>query len=77
MKGIELVFDYAHLLYYKCHKRNLNRGRSYKDSPDWIKSKKTKINSINNKDNKYFKYAATAEINKKRNKKRPSKNNKN
>ena len=25
MKGSEFVFDYVHLLYYKCHKINLNR----------------------------------------------------
>ena len=33
MKGIEFVFDYAHLLYYKCHKINPNRGGLYIDSP--------------------------------------------
>ena len=26
MEGIEFVFDYVHLLYYKCHKINPNRG---------------------------------------------------
>ena len=40
IKGSEFVFDYVHLLYYKCHKINPNRGGSYIDSPDWIKSKK-------------------------------------
>ena len=30
MKGGEFVFDYVHLLYYKCHKINPNRGGSYK-----------------------------------------------
>ena len=39
MKGSELVFDYVHLLYHKYHKINPNRGESYIDSPDWIKSK--------------------------------------
>ena len=34
MKGSELVFDYVHLLYYKCHKINPKRGGSYVDSPD-------------------------------------------
>ena len=33
-----------HLLYYKYHKINLNRGGSYTDSPDWIKKQQ-----INNK----------------------------
>ena len=48
MKGIEFVFDYVHLLYYKCH-----------DSPDWVKNKKAAINPMNKKDNKCFQYAAT------------------
>ena len=39
MKGSEFVFDYVHLLYYKCHKLNPNRGGSYIDSPDWIRNK--------------------------------------
>ena len=34
MKGSEFVIDYGHLLYYKCHKINLNRGGSYIDSLD-------------------------------------------
>ena len=38
MKGSEFVFDYVHLLYYKCHK--INCGGSYIDSPDWIKKQK-------------------------------------
>ena len=41
LKGSEFVFHYVQLLHYKCHKRNLNRGGSYIDSPDWIKNKKT------------------------------------
>ena len=27
--GIEFVFDYVQLLYYKCHKITLNSGGSY------------------------------------------------
>ena len=38
MKGSDFVFNYVHLLYYKCHKINLNHGGSDVDSPDWIKS---------------------------------------
>ena len=52
MKGSEFVFDYVPLLYYKYHKINANRGGSYLDSRDWIKSKKTAINLINKKHNK-------------------------
>ena len=54
MKGSEFLFDYVHLLYYKCYKINPNCGGSYIDSPDWIKIKKATINSINEKDNKCF-----------------------
>ena len=63
MKASEFFFDCVHLLYYKCHKINLNCGGSYKDSPDWIKNKKTTINSINKKNNKCFQYAATVALN--------------
>ena len=34
MKGSEFVFDYVHLMYYKCHKINPNFGGSYVDSRD-------------------------------------------
>ena len=40
MKSSEFVFDYVHLLYYKCYKINPNSGGSYIDSPDWIEHKK-------------------------------------
>ena len=59
MKGSDFVFDCVHLLYYQCHKINLNRGGSYIDSPDLIKIQKAAINSINKKDNKCFQYAVT------------------
>ena len=34
MEGSVFVFDYVQLLHYKCHKINLNHGRSHVDSPD-------------------------------------------
>ena len=40
MRGSEFVFDYVHLMYYKCHKINLKRVGWFIDSPDWIKIKK-------------------------------------
>ena len=46
MKGSEFLFDYVHLLYYKCHEINPNRGGSYICSSDWIKNKKAAINTI-------------------------------
>ena len=49
--------DYVHLLYYKCHEINPNRGGSYVNSPDSTKkNKKATINPINKKDNKCFQY---------------------
>ena len=63
MKGSEFVFDYVDLLYYKCDRTNPNRGGSYIDSPDWIKSKNAVINPVNKKDNKCFQYAVTVALN--------------
>ena len=54
MKDSEFVFHYVHLLYYKCHEINPNHGKSWIDSPDWIKNKKATINTINKKDKKCF-----------------------
>ena len=46
MRDSAFIFEYIQLLYYKCHKINLNCGGSYIDSPDWIKNKKGTINLI-------------------------------
>ena len=62
MKGSEFVLEYVHLLYYKCHKLNLNRGGLYIDSTDSIKKQKTAINPINKKDSKCFQYTVTVEL---------------
>ena len=71
MKGSEFVFDYVHLLYNKCYKINLNRGGSYTDSPDWIKSNETIIYPVSKKDNKCFQYAVTVVLNNEEIKKDP------
>ena len=42
MKCSEFVFGYVHLLYYKCHKINPNRGGSYLHSSDWVKKSNNK-----------------------------------
>ena len=63
MRGSEVVFYYVHLLYYKCHKTNPNRGWSYIDSPDWIKNKKATITRSYKNDNKYFQCALTFALN--------------
>ena len=34
VRGKDFIFDCILLLYYKCHKINLNCGGSYIDSPD-------------------------------------------
>ena len=43
---MSFVFDYVHLLCYKCHQINPNRGGSFINSPDWIKNKKPTMNLI-------------------------------
>ena len=57
MKGSAFVVNYIYSLYYKCHKINPSCGGSCKDSPDWTKNEKEKINSINEKDNNFSQYA--------------------
>ena len=57
MRANDFVLDYVQLLYYNFHKINLNCGGSYIDSTNWIKNKKSKINSTIKKDNKSFQYA--------------------
>ena len=62
-RSSDFIFNCVHLLYYNCDKRNLNRSRSYIESPDWIKSKKATINPIYKKDNKSFQYSLTVALN--------------
>ena len=76
MQGSEFVFDYVNLLYYKCHKINPNCGRSYIESPDWIKSRKAIINP-NNKKTQMFSIHFNSPAKSSRNKRRPPKNSKN
>ena len=40
MSESEFIFESDDLLCYKLHKIRLNRGESYIDSPEWLKSKK-------------------------------------
>ena len=45
MRGSEFIFDSVDLLYYHFQKTTLSRkGRSYIDSPKWLKNKKATIN---------------------------------
>ena len=58
MKGSEFIFDCIHLLYYKCHKINLNCGGSCIDSAVWIK----KNNPINKKRQQMFSMRCNSRI---------------
>ena len=44
MTGSDFCFDSADLLYYHLHKIGLKRGKSYIDSPEWMKNKKATTN---------------------------------
>ena len=57
-----MVFDSAAELHCKFHMTSLKRGRSDIDSPDWMYSKKSTINSKNNDDN-CFQYAIAVTLN--------------
>ena len=61
MDGSHFTFDSIDALYYDLNIASLSRGRSYIDSPEWLKSKKAKINSKNN-DDKCFQYALTVAL---------------
>ena len=62
MRGSDFEFDGVNFLYYDFNKISLNRGRSYIDSPKWLKDKKSTINPIN-KNDKCFQYAVTLALN--------------
>ena len=62
MKGGEFIFDYVHVLYYKCHKINPIHGGSFMDSPNCIKKKKVTITPVS-KDNECFQYTETVTLN--------------
>ena len=71
MRESEFAFASAYLLHYQLHKTSLKRkGRSYVDSPEWIKNKKATIDPKNN-DNNCFQYALTVALNYQKIKKDP------
>ena len=63
MKKSYHAFNSVDALYYKLYKTSLNRGGSYIDFPEWLKSKQATINPINKKDDKCFQYAITVALN--------------
>ena len=44
MRGSEFVYDSVDSLPYNLNKISLSRGRSYIDSPKWLKNRKATIN---------------------------------
>ena len=73
MRECKFFRDSIDLLYYHLQKIGLKRGRSYIDSPKWLKNKKATINPENNDDN-CFQYALTVALNHQNIGKNPSKN---
>ena len=57
-------------MYYDLNKKSLSRGRSFIDSPEWLKNKKATISPKNN-DGKCFQHALTAALNHEQIKKNP------
>ena len=62
MKGSDFAVDGVNSLYYDFNKTSINRGGSYIDSLQWLKTKKSTINPKNNND-KCFQYAVTLSLN--------------
>ena len=54
LRGSKFVFDCVNELHYKLHKVDLNRGRSYIDSPRLLNNKKATVNPKNMNDNRCF-----------------------
>ena len=61
MEGSYFVFESVDLLFYSLHKTRLRRGKSYIESPEWLRNKRATINSKNNDDN-YLRYAITVAL---------------
>ena len=62
MRGSDFTYDSMDALYYNLNKISLSKGRSYKETPKWLKNKKATINSKSN-DDKCFQYALTIALN--------------
>ena len=75
MRGSEFIFDGVDVLYYDLNKVSLNRGKSYTESPEWLKNKKATINPKNN-DNRCFQYALNVALNHEQIKKDPQRKSK-
>ena len=62
MKGSDFIFSGVNYLYYDLNRITISKGRSYIESPKWLKDKKCTINQKNT-DNKCFQYATTLALN--------------
>ena len=62
MKGSDFVFNGINYFYYDFNSVSISKGRSYIDSPKWLKDKKSTVNQKNN-DFKCFQYATTLALN--------------
>ena len=47
IQGSDFIFDSLDVLYDNLNKISLNRGGLYKDSPEWLKNKKSIVNPKN------------------------------
>ena len=62
MRGSDFVFNGINCFFYDFNRVSISKGRSYIESPKWLKDKKSTINQKNN-DNKCFPYATTLTLN--------------
>ena len=62
MKGSDFMFNAVNYLFYDFNRITISKGRSYIESPKWLKDKKCTINQKNN-DKKCFQYATTLALN--------------
>ena len=62
MKGSDFIFNGINYLFYDLNRITSSKGRSYIESPKWLKDKKCTINQKNT-DNKCFRYATTLALN--------------
>ena len=57
----EFLFESVDLLFHSLYKTRLRRGKSYIESPEWLKNKRATINPKN--DDNCFQYAITVALN--------------
>ena len=74
--GSDYIYDSVDILGTHFHNMKLKRGKSYIESPGWIKNKHATINPKNTNDNKCFQYAITLALNHKEIGKDPQKRQK-